>query len=104
MASSYDEYNVSTCVTQSTSTQCFVLLTAEFSVKDDCLFVTNISPVQAPNGDSDDIKNAHLAKLIINGEEVPPLGRAKVSPGDIIDFGLGPEEIFQVYRNVHAHA
>lgn len=49
------------------------------------------------------IEGAYNATLLINGVMLPPLGRAKISPGDVIDFG-GEREVLEVFRNVHAHA
>jgi hypothetical protein len=70
----------------------FEMTCAKFELQGDNMFVINLAP-EEPDGTVED--------MIVDGEIVPPLGKALLRPGAHVKIG---DEIYQVNRNTHAHA
>ena len=69
-----------------------VLLDALFEQHGDDIFVSNLAPMDFQHGS---------ITMTVDGEVLPPFAKTVLKPGSRVQIG---DELYEVNRNVHAHA
>ena len=70
----------------------FEMLDALFEQHGDDIFVSNLAPMDTTHG---------AVTMTVDGDVLPPFAKTVLKPGSRVQIG---DELYEVNRNVHAHA